>query len=207
MGISETQSFFWPVFFACIGGAIVVIGLLLETLAEKKWFKNVKSFRRWHSAKCFGEWMVIGGILIEVADAGWTAHEIKKAESNVANLDAKTPRFLKPFDRIVLERELSEYPDKPRITLFLAADAFDAQEIGQQLFNCFSDAHFPMNPDMPVGFVSDGGGHGIIVGGYGITNKTADAIVFALKQFGLDAKTNGGVSSYSNEIFIRIEKK
>jgi hypothetical protein len=137
-------------------------------------------------------------------DLSMRVETLRKANDE---LEAKIPRSLKPFDRIILERVLSGYPDKPKVTIFLAVDASDAQEIGQQLFDCFSHAHFPMNPDMPVGVVSDGGGHGIIVGEYGVTNKTADAIVFDLKQFGLAAKTNGGLSSSPNEIFIRIEKK
>ena len=47
-----------------------------------------------------------------------------------------------------------------------------------------------MNPEMPLGIVSDGG-HGILVGGYGITNKTAEAIVFALNNLVCNAKQMG----------------
>lgn len=64
--------------WAMIGGVIVVIGLFLELFAEKERFKNLKSFRFWHGAKKWGERLVIAGICIEIADAGWTAHEINK---------------------------------------------------------------------------------------------------------------------------------
>jgi hypothetical protein len=78
MGSTATQSNFWPLLFASFGGFVVVLGLALELLAEKKWFKNFRSMRFWNSAKTWGERLVIIGIIFEIADAGWTEYEIKK---------------------------------------------------------------------------------------------------------------------------------
>lgn len=64
---------------------MIFIGLLVELLAEKKWFKSLKSLRRWEFAKKFAEWTVIVGIVAEVADAGWTAHEISAAKNAARN--------------------------------------------------------------------------------------------------------------------------
>lgn len=52
-----------------------MVGLLMETLAEKKWFKNITAYRRWESAKCWGEWLVILGIVVEIVVAGWFAKD------------------------------------------------------------------------------------------------------------------------------------
>jgi hypothetical protein len=68
-----TPSVFWPVFVASIGGIIVLTGVFLEVMSEKHSFKNIRSFRRWETAKCWGEWMVVFGILLEVTDGGMTA--------------------------------------------------------------------------------------------------------------------------------------
>src|ERR1700744_4877363 len=70
---TTTQSIFVAVSAACFGGVFVAIGLLLETWADKKWFKNQKSHHYWECSKKFGEWFVIIGVLIEVVVAGWTA--------------------------------------------------------------------------------------------------------------------------------------
>jgi len=77
---TSAASVFWPVFFACIGGAFVFVGLLLETLSDKQWFKTLDSFKRWKSLKHCGEWLVIAGIVVEMVDAGVTAWEIKQAD-------------------------------------------------------------------------------------------------------------------------------
>src|ERR1039458_6396291 len=72
---TTTGSSFWFVLSACVGGVIVLVGLLMETLAEKKWFGTVNSFRRCESSKRCGEWAVIFGIVIEVVVAGWSAKD------------------------------------------------------------------------------------------------------------------------------------
>jgi hypothetical protein len=72
---TTTGSSFWFVLSACIGGVIVLVGLLMETLADKKWFGTLKSFRRCESIKHCGEWAVILGVLIEVVVAGWSAKD------------------------------------------------------------------------------------------------------------------------------------
>lgn len=47
-----------------------MVGLLMEVLSEKKWFKNVNSFRRCEVIKKAGEWFVISGIVVEVVVSG-----------------------------------------------------------------------------------------------------------------------------------------
>lgn len=48
----------------------MLVGLLMETLSERKWFNNVKTFRRCECIKKSGEWLVIGGIVVEIIVAG-----------------------------------------------------------------------------------------------------------------------------------------
>lgn len=83
---TTTESSFEFVLSACIGGAVVLIGLLMEVLSEKKQFKNVKSFRRCESIKCWGEWFVIFGIVIELVVGAWFAKDewqtIQMAKNN-----------------------------------------------------------------------------------------------------------------------------
>jgi hypothetical protein len=67
------QSYFWPVVSACAAGGVLLVGLLMEVLAEKKRYQTIASFRRWASAKRWGEWLVIVGVLGEVVVAGVTA--------------------------------------------------------------------------------------------------------------------------------------
>jgi len=67
------KSIFWPVFWASIGGIFVLFGVLLETLSDKRSFKDIRSFRCWGSAKSWGEWMVIVGVFGEVIVGGVTA--------------------------------------------------------------------------------------------------------------------------------------
>ena len=106
MGSIANQSYFWPVIFASIGGGIVVVGLVLELLAEKKWFKTLRSMRFWNSAKTWGEWFVIVGICIEIADAGWTAYEISNVNANswqnkpIYAFSARATVIVRPFEPV-----------------------------------------------------------------------------------------------------------
>jgi hypothetical protein len=59
-------SLFWTIVFAALGGAFVVIGLLMEQVAEKSWFKSLFQFRLMKWIKLFGEWFVIIGVGFEV---------------------------------------------------------------------------------------------------------------------------------------------
>lgn len=63
------------VLLACIGGAFVLVGLLMEVFAEKKSFKNINSLRFWKTIKCWGEWSVIFGIVIELIVGAVFANE------------------------------------------------------------------------------------------------------------------------------------
>lgn len=70
---TNTGSVFWFVLFATIGGVFVLVGILMEVLSEKNWFKSIKHFRRCETTKKFGEWILIFGIVIEVVVAGFSA--------------------------------------------------------------------------------------------------------------------------------------
>lgn len=80
-----TGSAFWFVLSACIGGVFVLVGILMEVLAEKASFKNTKSQRRWALIKVSGEWILIFGIVVEVVVAGLSA----KAEWQTRQLAIK----------------------------------------------------------------------------------------------------------------------
>jgi hypothetical protein len=71
-----TISNFSSVVWACIGGMVVAVGIVLEIFSEKDSFKSVASLRRWKTFKSIGEWIVVGGIVIEVIDGGFTARDI-----------------------------------------------------------------------------------------------------------------------------------
>lgn len=109
---TTTGSYFWFVAAACVGGIIVFVGILLEVLADKQWFKNVRDLRFWQSAKLWGERIVLFGILIEVFAAGFAAKDewqtrqeaIKNSPLNqpvsdvflIANFMLKTNSFFVP---------------------------------------------------------------------------------------------------------------
>ncbi|HEY3855640.1 MAG TPA: hypothetical protein VGO67_14720 [Verrucomicrobiae bacterium] len=61
-----TISWFWPVLWASIGGIVVLVGVLLEVLADKKSFKDIENSRFWDSAGHLGGWLVVLGVLAEV---------------------------------------------------------------------------------------------------------------------------------------------
>ena len=60
------MSLFWAVLFAGIGGVFVVMGLVMEQVADKELFKNVAQYRCFKKIKLSGEWAVIFGVLCEV---------------------------------------------------------------------------------------------------------------------------------------------
>jgi hypothetical protein len=68
-----TESLFCTVVIAGSGGAFVVIGLLMETLAERDFFKSIKQIHRLKRIRHWGERLVIGGVAVEVVLAGATA--------------------------------------------------------------------------------------------------------------------------------------
>lgn len=67
------HSMFGEIVIAAIGGAIVVIGLLMEHFGEKDWYKDTSHFSRSKKIRFYGEWFVIIGVGIEVLVAGYTA--------------------------------------------------------------------------------------------------------------------------------------
>lgn len=52
-----------------------MVGLLMERFSEKDWHKNLDDFRHCKSRKFWGEWAVIGGIVVEIVAAGWFAKD------------------------------------------------------------------------------------------------------------------------------------
>jgi len=72
---TTTTSSFWFVLTACIGGFVALIGILMEVLVEKKWFKNINDFRWCESVKHWGEILLIIGVAIEVVVAGLAAED------------------------------------------------------------------------------------------------------------------------------------
>jgi hypothetical protein len=61
-----TNSLFWFVVYAGLGGLFVFVGLLMEKFWEKKWHSNISDFRRSKTIREIGEWIVIGGIVAEI---------------------------------------------------------------------------------------------------------------------------------------------
>ena len=105
-------STFWTVLIACIGGVVVVLGLLFETLADKKSFADIKSFRRWHTLKGWGEWLVIAGVAIEVIVAGFTAiDEWETKQVATKNDPQKRPLFALSAYAYVVVRPLEPCND------------------------------------------------------------------------------------------------
>ncbi|HSY43652.1 MAG TPA: hypothetical protein VK811_07045 [Candidatus Acidoferrum sp.] len=100
------NSLFWYVVFAGSGGVLVFVGLLAEQLAEKKWFKNIKSFRRWKYVKAFGEWLVIGGVFIEIAVAGVSA--VNEFEDDPRNQTISSASAF--VDLIITENPRGRFP-------------------------------------------------------------------------------------------------
>jgi hypothetical protein len=102
---TTTTSSFWFILSACFGGFIVLVGILMEVLSEKKWFKIINDFRRCESVKHWGEILLIIGVAIEVVVAGSAAKDewqtrqmaIKNAPENVPiksfNLEASLMIF------------------------------------------------------------------------------------------------------------------
>lgn len=67
---SPSSSWFtWLVFIAsaaCVGGIILLIGLAMEKASERPWYRNSKDLGFWKHVKHIGEWLVIGGVVIEI---------------------------------------------------------------------------------------------------------------------------------------------
>lgn len=91
-----TESIFWLVLSAILGGTFVLIGLLMETLAEKKRFKNITSLRRWQSIKRKGEWIVIFGIVIEIGTGVFSATDAWQTRQ----IAAKNNPLLQPVSQV-----------------------------------------------------------------------------------------------------------
>lgn len=87
----------------------------MERFAEKDLYKNVNCFRNWKSAKVWGEWFVIVGIVIEVvvgsvtAISQWRADPMKKP---IASASARA-RIIFKLSEKQTDRELLEPFFKP----------------------------------------------------------------------------------------------
>ena len=82
--ISEAAILIW----ATIGGLLVAGGLIIEKFADWLDGRFLGGYKAHKALELSGWWILLLGILVEIADAGWTAHEIKKAES-MADLNKK----------------------------------------------------------------------------------------------------------------------
>lgn len=73
--------------WATIGGLVVAGGLAIEKFAEfldERFLGEYKAHKRLELA---GWWILMLGIWIELADAGWTAHEIRQAKEIASESD------------------------------------------------------------------------------------------------------------------------
>ena len=77
----------WAIIWAIIGGLIVAAGLVIEEIADLLNERFLGGYKPHSSLRLFGWWMLMFGILIEVADAGWTAHEISLTTANFNRID------------------------------------------------------------------------------------------------------------------------
>src|SRR5450755_1436199 len=62
-----TGSYFWELVIAGSGGLVLVIGLFMEL--EKDEFKKISQYRCSKTRKRWGQWLVIGGVVIEIGAA------------------------------------------------------------------------------------------------------------------------------------------
>jgi hypothetical protein len=67
---SSASSLFSTAFWACIGGLIVLLGLWIEKMADKKWYRDVHEFRRSKLKSEIGWWILMVGIAVEIGTAG-----------------------------------------------------------------------------------------------------------------------------------------
>lgn len=72
---------------AVVGGCIVFGGLVLETVSEKEWYKNVSSFRFWKLWKSIGESCVMCGVLIETG-VGALSYQDAPLLQNITSISA-----------------------------------------------------------------------------------------------------------------------
>jgi len=73
-------------FLATIGGIAVAIGLVIEEMADILNERFLGGYKPHSALRLFGWWMLMFGICIEIADAGWTAHEIRQADPNMRSI-------------------------------------------------------------------------------------------------------------------------
>lgn len=81
----DTASMAW----ATLGGAVVALGLAIEKFAD---FLNERFLGGYKAHKCLesaGWWVLMLGIWVEIADAGWTSHEIMLAKQIASESDIR----------------------------------------------------------------------------------------------------------------------
>src|SRR5579883_2044312 len=77
------QTYFWSIFWASVFGLILLLGLVLETMAEKESYKTIRSFRGWKLAKRWGGRLVMLGVLGEVVVGSFAA--VREHQNDPAN--------------------------------------------------------------------------------------------------------------------------
>ena len=102
-------------FIASVGGLVVFAGLWIEKDADEDKEKHLGKFS---SAKRLiklrsniGWWALMFGIGIEIADAGWTAHEIRLTSTNVNRIDPANLPVLNVNAFVKLRVKGNKFPD------------------------------------------------------------------------------------------------
>ena len=143
MDFSSLFSWFFgdaaAVAWAMIGGVIVAAGLIIEKFSEwldERFFGEYKAHKK---LEHLGWLILMLGIFIEIADAGWTAHGVRKAETKVASLEIKTMPPVLRFKREDFEKLLIGKPKTVVEILYPAEDGDSyslAFEIVRGLIDC-----------------------------------------------------------------------
>src|SRR3984957_11896701 len=203
----ESSKLFWIVVLVSVGALAVLVGVAMEVFWEKHWYKNLTDFRRSESIGQWGGRLVVLGLVWEVVvGAGVAVKDELENRATIRMVAEKTPRALTLANQRGLASSLSLLSKKPKVHILLNEEAFDAENLGNQLFNVFSWAGFPVSSPIMRG-VAIGPQRGIIVGQYGSDGQIPKSIAAALKNCGLDATNDAGEASFSNELFILIQKK
>jgi hypothetical protein len=108
--ISESAT---TLFWATIGGVFVFIGLCMEKTVEKKAFRDVRDLRRRKMSAQIGWWILMGGIIVEIATGGYAAWTEESKMRQIANAleVARYWRVITPADKKALVDRLKLAPE------------------------------------------------------------------------------------------------
>jgi hypothetical protein len=118
------QSFFLPVFWACVSGIVLLFGLAMESLSEKESFKTVKSLWRWKKIRRWGEYLVMFGVFGEIIVGGITAAREWNKDKVVLTLqEAAKDRDITEAQSNLFTILIKDYPKTPVKVFVDPADA------------------------------------------------------------------------------------